>query len=78
MNASVMTRLERQTLGLCKNLQSHLVQCLNDSDDSYHYEEMMFAFKNLSPELSGWILQTTLEQWNEETHDDDYELNIEF
>jgi hypothetical protein len=56
-------------------LQNHIVQCLNDSDESFHYEEMMSFFRNLHPELCGWVLQTTLEQWNSDP--DDYHLSFE-
>jgi hypothetical protein len=61
----------------CKTLQNHIVQCLNDSDNSFYYEEMMGAFKMLNPELTSWVLQTTIEQWKSDADLDDYQLNFE-
>ena len=61
----------------CENLQNHIMQCLNCSDDSLHYEEMMFLFRHLHPEVCGQILSSTLEQWKSDPESDKYSLLME-
>jgi hypothetical protein len=70
-------RQEDMLISQCKSLQNHIVQCLNDSDDSFHYEEMMHFFRHNYPGLCGWILQTTLEQWRSDSDSGKYYLNFE-
>jgi len=67
MNNNDSDCLERFILSCCESLQNHINQCLNNSDDMSHYDEMMSLFKTLRPELSGWVLQTTLEEWKQES-----------
>jgi len=74
MNYNDPDRNKKIIISCCKSLQNHIVQCLNDSDESFHYEEMMSSFKMLHPELSGWVLQTTLEQWKEDS--EEYSLDL--
>jgi hypothetical protein len=72
-----LDRRRKMVTSHCECLQYHIVQCLNDSDASFHYEEMMSFFRNLHPELCGWVLQSTLEQWNSDPDSGEYHLCFE-
>jgi len=77
INMTDLDRRKTMVISHCESLQNHIVQCLNDSNESFHYEEMMSFFRNLHPELCGWVLQTTLEQWNSDPEMGDYHLSFQ-
>ena len=77
MNMNDLDRRKKMVISHCESLQNHIVQCLNDSDESFHYEEMMSFFRNLHPELCGWVLHCTLEQWNYDPESGEYHLDFE-
>ena len=72
-----LDRRRKMVISHCECLQNHIVQCLNEFDQSFHYEEMMSFFRILHPELCGWVLQSTLEQWKSDSDSGEYHLCFE-